>query len=39
MDYWQEFIKTGLVSDYLSYKLSETQKQEKRKKEEQDDNL
>lgn len=23
MDHWQEFIKTGLVSDYLNYKLKE----------------
>ena len=38
MDHWQEFIKTGLVSAYLSYKLKEENK-EKRKKEDTDDNL
>ena len=26
MDNWQEFIKTGLVSDYLNYKLKEEKK-------------
>ena len=26
MDHWQEFIKTGLISDYLNYKLKEEKK-------------
>ena len=30
MDYWQEFIKTGLVSDYLNYKLKEEEKDAKK---------
>ena len=34
MDHWQEFIKTGAVSDYLNYKL----KEEKRNVEEPNQN-
>ena len=30
MDQWQEFIKTGLVSDYLKYKLKEERKDGKK---------
>ena len=30
MDQWQEFIKTGLVSDYLKYKLKEEKKDGKK---------
>ncbi len=30
MDNWQEFIKTGHVSDYLKYKLKEDKKNGKK---------
>lgn len=36
MDSWQEFIKTGHVSDYLKYKLDEDKKKRNKKEESND---
>ncbi len=39
MDYWQEFIRTGHVSDYLKYKLDEDRKKNNTKKEDKNDKI